>query len=49
MEHEILAQLKTLIERKYGDLSNETGCYVNGRWLSVRDIAALIDQVDTEF
>lgn len=38
--------LKDMIEEKYGSLSDERGCYVNGEWLSVRDIVDLIDECD---
>ena len=37
-------ELKDKIEAKYGDLENELGCYVNGEWLSVKDIVELIDE-----
>lgn len=46
MNYEILDYLKELIERKYGSLDDERGAYVNGRWLSVRAIVDLIDEVD---
>lgn len=46
MNYEILEYLKELIERKYGSLDDERGAYVNGRWLSVRAIVDLIDEVD---
>lgn len=46
MNYEILEYLKELIERKYGSLDDERGAYVNGRWLSIRDIVDLIDEVD---
>ena len=41
-------KLKQLIERKYGDLDNTCGCYVNGQWLSVAAIVELIDQTTKE-
>lgn len=46
VNHEVLADLKELIKDKYGSLDDERGAYVNGRWLSVRAIVDLIDEVD---
>ena len=46
MKHEVLEYLLKLIRRKYGDLSNDSGCYINGRWLSVEAIVNLIDEAD---
>lgn len=48
MKNEVLNRLLKLIERKYGALNNDSGCYVNGRWLSVEAIVTLIDKVDRE-
>lgn len=39
-------KLKDKIEEKYGSLDDEFGGYVNGVWLSVKDIVALIDECD---
>lgn len=39
-------KLKDKIEEKYGSLEDESGGYVNGEWLSVRDIVNLIDECD---
>lgn len=44
-----LDRLKRLLEKRYGNLDNECGCYVNGQWLSVADIVSLIDEADEEF
>ena len=48
MRYEVLEYLKELIERKYGSLDDERGAYINGQWLSVEAIVALIDQADEE-
>lgn len=37
-------ELLKLLEEKYGDLSNERGCYVDGAWLSVSNIVELIEE-----
>ncbi|MBR6892530.1 MAG: hypothetical protein IKN15_04775 [Bacteroidaceae bacterium] len=39
-------ELKDKIEAKYGSLDDESGCYVNEEWLSVREIVDLIDECD---
>ena len=39
-------ELKDKIEAKYGSLDDECGCYVNGEWLSVKNIVHLIDECD---
>ena len=39
-------KLKDKIEEKYGSLDDECGGYVNGEWLSVRNIVELIDECD---
>lgn len=39
-------ELKDKIEAKYGDLNDECGGYVNGEWLSVKNIVDLIDECD---
>ena len=49
MRHEVLADLKGLIEKKYGSLDDERGAYLNGRWLSVKSIVDLIDEVDYNY
>ena len=46
MEHEVLEELKRVIEKKYGSLDNECGAYVNGKWLSIKAIVDLIEDVD---
>lgn len=48
MNNEVLEYLKKLIEKKYGGLTDETGCYVNGEWLSVADIIQLINRAAKE-
>ena len=35
--------LKDTIEEKYGDLSNNCGCYINSEWLSISDIIEIVD------
>ena len=53
MRHEILDYLKEKIELKYGDLEDESGCYISidhgWEWLSVADIVTLIEEADEEF
>lgn len=46
MNYEVLELLKILLERRYGSLEDDRGCYVNGKWLSVSAIVELIDRVD---
>lgn len=41
-------KLKDKIEENYGDLNNDAGCYINGSWLSVKEIVAMIDECDAE-
>jgi predicted AAA+ superfamily ATPase len=45
--------LKEKIELKYGDLEDESGCYISTdhgwEWLSVADIVTLIEEADEEF
>ena len=48
MKNEALANLKELLERRYGPLDDPRGCYVNGSWLSLERIVELIDKVDAE-
>lgn len=49
MRHEVLVDLKELIEKKYGSLDDERGAYINGRWLSVKAIVDLIEKVDYNY
>lgn len=49
MRHEVLEDLKELIEKKYGSLDDERGAYINGRWLSVKAIVDLIEEVDYNY
>lgn len=39
-------KLKDKIEEKYGSLDDESGCFVNHEFLSVKDIVDLIDECD---
>jgi hypothetical protein len=39
-------KLKDKLEEKYGSLDDESGCYVNNDWLSVKDVVDLIDECD---
>ena len=48
MKNEILNKLLEKLERKYGDINDDRGCYVNGRWLSIAQIVAIIEMVDEE-
>ena len=43
-----LERLKELLQRRYKELNNDTGCYVNNHWLSVAAIMELIKQVEEE-
>ena len=43
---ESLDWLKALIEKRFGSLDNDCGCYVNGQWLSVASVAKLIDEAE---
>ena len=45
MGNKALDTLKNMLERRYGDLTNPQGCYVNTAWLSVAAVAELIDRV----
>ena len=53
MKWEVLEYLNELIEKKYGSLDNESGCYSysgdGGDWLSVAAIVELIDRADEEY
>lgn len=50
MNNPILDKLLDLLERKYGDLSNDSGCNIatdNGwRWMSLNSIVELIEKLD---
>lgn len=53
MKHESLEYLKELLERKYGDLDDNSGCYLRNEhgepeWFSVAEIVKLIDRADEE-
>ncbi len=45
MRNEILEELKVKIEERYGE-DNDTGCFVNGHWLSSQTIIDLIEELD---
>lgn len=54
MRSEALEYLKEMLERKYGDLEDNAGCYCRNEygeaeWLSVAEIVRLIDRADEEF
>lgn len=46
MKNAALQDLLDLLERKYGDLEDGRGFYVDGAWLSVTSILELIECVD---
>lgn len=46
MKDKALRFLEVMIEQRYGYLSNDQGCNVNGRWLSVKAISELIDSAN---
>ena len=49
----VLQEVLDRIEMRYGDLDNETGCYISTdegyRWLSVSEIVDIIQRVDQMF
>ena len=53
MKHEVLEYLLEMLERKYGDLEDNSGCYCRNEfgeseWLSVKEIVRLIERADEE-
>ena len=53
MRHESLEYLLELLERKYGDLEDNSGCYLRNEygeaeWFSVAEIVRLINKADEE-
>lgn len=42
-------ELLDKLESRYGSLDDESGCYVSGSWLSVKDIVDLIDDSNDEY
>jgi len=53
MKHEALEYLKEMLEHKYGDLTDDCGCYLRNEfgepeWFSVAAIVELIDRADEE-
>lgn len=53
MKHEILEEVKHVLENTYGNLDDDGGCYVdnNGEyeWLSVARIVQIIDETGEAF
>ena len=49
MNNEALERLKNAIEKIYGNVHDERGCYINGVWLSVDRIVRLIDKLDEKY
>lgn len=49
VKNEVLECLKEMIEEKYGDLTDECGCYVRHEWLSIAEIVKLIDLADSYY
>ena len=52
-KHEALEYLKEMLEHKYGDLTDDCGCYLRNEfgepeWFSVAAIVELIDRADEE-
>lgn len=37
-------ELLRRLEEKYGNLSDDSGCYVNGEWFSLESIVCLIEE-----
>ena len=53
MRHESLEYLLGLLERKYGSLEDNSGCYLRNEygeaeWFSVAEIVRLIERADEE-
>ena len=53
MKHEVLEYLKEMLEKKYGDLTDESGCYMRNEygeaeWFSIAEVVRLIDRADDE-
>lgn len=48
MKNEALERLKELMENKYGELDDDRGCYINGRWFSLAGVLTLMFQADEE-
>lgn len=55
MKYKVLEYLKGLLEKKYNNLDDDSGCNIFNsdineyEWLSVKAIIKLIDQTDEEF
>ena len=53
LDNVILQEVLDRIEAQYGDLNDETGCYIrtdNGhKWLSIAEIVDIIQRVDKMF
>jgi hypothetical protein len=48
VKNPILKELLNRLEREYGCLLTNTGCVINDKWLSVKAIAILINELDKE-
>ena len=55
MKNKVLAYLETLLEQKYGDLNDTSGCYCHNdetgenEWMSVKEFVRLIEMADEEY
>lgn len=48
MKNPISKEVLIELEKVYGNLDNNCGCYINGEWLSVKNIVKLIEKIDTD-
>lgn len=37
-----ITELSAALKKRYGDLDNDRGCYVNGEWLSLARISDML-------
>ncbi len=49
MNNPILKELLDKLEQVYGDLDDDRGCYLDRKWLSVKNIVELIEEVDADY
>ena len=49
MKDEMLNKLIERLEERYGDLQDNGGCFVEGEWLSLKQIYDIIDELDNDF
>ena len=55
MKNKVLDYLESLLERKYGDLNDNSGCYCYNdetgehEWMSVKEFVRLIEMADEEY